>query len=455
MAHASFDIEKFDPVSVQLSRGWLYLGIAALVASGIFSILLVLSRTPQIQGMIPFLDFFHTALVVHVDLSVLIWFLAFSGAVWSLIGTTRNITADWLALILMTVGTAVIIITPFIGDSHPLMNNYVPVLQTKPFYTGLSLVGVSLAILVVSRLYVGLPSGSINNGSNALQIGIYTSIATTLVTLIAFAWTWATIDTEISNHAFFETLFWGAGHTLQFSYTLLLLAAWLWLAHASGIPAKLSARMATILFLLAASPVIMVPVIQLSFDTMSIESRIWFTQLMRYGGLASIPLGILAVNGFLTPTRATRDQRPLKSSLISSLVLFAAGGIIGFLIQGVNVVIPAHYHGSIVGVTLAFMGLTYYLLPRLGFGKPMPRTAHIQPYVYGAGQLLHILGLAWSGGYGVQRKTAGAAQGLESLPEIAGMALMSLGGLIAIIGGLLFVVVALHSFWHPQNDTNQ
>jgi cytochrome c oxidase subunit 1 len=37
------------------------------------------------------------------------------------------------------------------------------------------------------------------------------------------------------------------------------------------------------------------------------------------------------------------------------------------MIRGVNVVIPAHYHGSIVGITLAFMGLAYVLLPRLGF----------------------------------------------------------------------------------------
>src|SRR3546814_7772685 len=63
------------------------------------------------------------------------------------------------------------------------------------------------------------------------------------------------------------------------------------------------------------------------------------------------------------------------------------------------------------------------------------------PTVYGAGQLLHIVGLVWSGGYGVQRKVAGAEQSLRSISEVAGMGLMGLGGLIAIIGGLLFVVV--------------
>ena len=61
------------------------------------------------------------------------------------------------------------------------------------------------------------------------------------------------------------------------------------------------------------------------------------------------------------------------------------------------------------------------------------------------GQLMHIVGLVWSGGYGVQRKVAGAEQVLRSTAEIAGMGLMGLGGLIAIIGGLLFVVVVLRA----------
>ena len=63
--------------------------------------------------------------------------------------------------------------------------------------------------------------------------------------------------------------------------------------------------------------------------------------------------------------------------------------------------------------------------------------------MYGGGQLLHITGLVWSGGYGVQRKVAGSEQVLRTTQEVAGMGLMGLGGLIAIIGGILFVYVML------------
>jgi heme/copper-type cytochrome/quinol oxidase subunit 1 len=165
---------------------------------------------------------------------------------------------------------------------------------------------------------------------------------------------------------------------------------------------------------------------------------------MAYGGsLAPVPLGLAIFYGLLRSSPAAGPQLPLRSALWTSMILFGVGGGIGFLIQGSNVTIPAHYHGSIVGVTLAFMGLTYDLLPRLGYARPNMRLAAIQPYVYGGGQLLHVMGLVWSGGYGVQRKVAGTEQGLDGLEKIAAMGLMGFGGLVAIIGGLIFLMIAL------------
>jgi Cytochrome C and Quinol oxidase polypeptide I. len=146
------------------------------------------------------------------------------------------------------------------------------------------------------------------------------------------------------------------------------------------------------------------------------------------------------------------SARPLRAALIASVALFAAGGAIGFVIQGSNVKIPAHYHGCIVGVTLALMGIVYLLLPRLGFAEPATRLATWQAWLYGAGQLMHITGLVWSGGYGVQRKVAGAEQVLRTSGEIAGMGMMGLGGLIAVIGGLLFVVVVARALLQPRGE---
>jgi heme/copper-type cytochrome/quinol oxidase subunit 1 len=199
----------------------------------------------------------------------------------------------------------------------------------------------------------------------------------------------------------------------------------------------------TPLFIIAIMPVLSVPFIYYQYEVLSTEHHLAFTALMKHGGLSSLPIGLLITVWLLTNKRAKPEDRHYRACLYASLGLFATGGVIGFLIEGVNVVIPAHYHGSIVGVTLAFMGLSYYFLPQFGYGKPDLKQAHWQPYIYGGGQLLHILGLAWSGGYGVQRKTAGAEQGLDRLPEIAGMGMMGLGGLISIVGGALFLWIVI------------
>ena len=66
--------------------------------------------------------------------------------------------------------------------------------------------------------------------------------------------------------------------------------------------------------------------------------------------------------------------------------------------------------------------------------------------MYGGGQLLHIAGLVWSGGYGVQRKVADGAQAARSLEQTLGMGLMGIGGLLAIAGGMLFVIAVIVAF---------
>jgi cytochrome c oxidase subunit 1 len=84
------------------------------------------------------------------------------------------------------------------------------------------------------------------------------------------------------------------------------------------------------------------------------------------------------------------------------------------------------------------MGMTYHLLPQLGYARVSGRIARWQPGIYGSGQLMHIIGLAWSGGYNVARKSTGAERGIE---QIAGMGLMGFGGLVSIIGGIIFLVL--------------
>jgi heme/copper-type cytochrome/quinol oxidase subunit 1 len=227
-----------------------------------------------------------------------------------------------------------------------------------------------------------------------------------------------------------------------------MFVAWLWLADAIGARAALSPRIALLLFAIGLVSVFATPVIYLAYDVVSVEHYRLQTWLMRIGGgLAIAPFAAATLYALAVAPRPTPAQRPPRAALAWSLALFGAGGVIGLMIHGSNVKIPAHYHGAIVGITLAFMGLAYHLLPRLGYGRPDSRLAALQPALYGAGQLLHVIGLVWSGGYGVQRKVAGADQVLRGAEPVAAMGLMGLGGLAAVAGGLLFIVIVCRAVW--------
>lgn len=428
----------------RLAIAWLWLGIMALLGSGVFSVLLVLSRTPYIQDVFPWIDFFRTALVVHVDLSVLVWFLAFGGVLWSLNSTPRFMLLGWSALGFAALGAALMVVVPFFGPGNPLMSNYIPVLQTPLFTVALLGFGFGISLLILRSMTANSLVGKRMQGAGALRFGLNTAAVSAVMAVLAFTWSYLAIPDSVTGKPYYELLFWGGGHMLQFTYTLLMLVAWLWLASVSGVRLLLSPRVVLVLFVFGLLAVFMAPLIYYSHAVVSAEHIKLFTWLMAYGGsLAPVPLGLAVFYGLLRSPSPSGHQAPLRSALWTSMILFGVGGGIGFLIQGINVTIPAHYHGSIVGVTLAFMGMTYDLLPRLGYARPSMRPARLQPYVYGCGQLLHVIGLWWSGGYGVQRKVAGAEQGLDGLEKIAAMGLMGFGGLAAIVGGLMFLVIVL------------
>lgn len=431
-----------------LARAWLWLGLAALILSGLFSVLLVLARTPGIGAWLPGADFFRTALVVHVDLSVLVWFFSIAGMLWSLDARRRAEDVGWLALGAAAAGTAMMALAPFVDPGVPVMANYVPVIESRVFLVGLVVFGTACALLVGTAL-ASLPRLAALDGAAALRFGLYAAAVSAAVAGLAFVWSMVTVPRVLDGKTYWEVLFWGGGHALQFTWTLLMLVSWLWLAHASGARVPLSARVTLLLFVIALAGVFVTPYAYLVHHVLTVEHRELHTWGMRVGGgMAILPVALAVAMALVQQRRSgaiSDTARPLRAALLASMALFAGGGLIGMMIDGSNVKIPAHYHGCIVGVTLALMGVVYHLLPRLGYAAPRGRLAVSQPYLYGLGQLMHIAGLVWSGGYGVQRKVAGAEQVLRSPGEVLGMGLMGLGGAVAIVGGLLFVVVVWRS----------
>lgn len=108
----------------------------------------------------------------------------------------------------------------------------------------------------------------------------------------------------------------------------------------------------------------------------------------------------------------------------------------------------AHYHAVIGGVNIGLMALfAAQVLPVLGRGFGNARSVRWFLGLYFTGQLVHSLGLYAAGTLGVARKTAGVEQGLDSMVKIAAMSVMGLGGLIAVIGGVMFVWMAGRRLW--------
>lgn len=424
-----------------MAVAWLLFAITALLISGLFVILILLSRMPVVGEWFPAGDFFRLAIVVHVDFSVLIWFAAIAAVFWTLTARALAWPVAWTAFGFAIAGSVMLAASPFQGG-EAIMSNYIPVLDNTTFLAGLSVIGIGLVIYALRSLLHAMPVRMPLTPDGVLRFGVHSSVAVMVVAAIALVWSLVEVPLALPRDQYFETLFWGSGHVMQFAWTQLMLVAWLWLASASSVRMPLTKRLVLLLLIAGVAPVFLTIWGYLAFDVGSPQHVRFFIWLMAAGGgVAAGPIGLALVVGLLrAPAAKDLVARGHRATLGFSILLFGVGGALGFLIAESNTIIPAHYHGCIVAVTLTFMGLSLHLLPRLGFAQPSPRLVFLIPWVYGIGQTLHVIGLAISGGHGAQRKVAVAEQGLENLAQVVGMGVMGIGGLIAVVAGVMFLV---------------
>jgi cytochrome c oxidase subunit 1 len=106
----------------------------------------------------------------------------------------------------------------------------------------------------------------------------------------------------------------------------------------------------------------------------------------------------------------------------------------------------------VIGTTLTFMALTYYLIPVL-FRRELinPGLAKLQPYLFGLSMYALALVMMGAGTLGVSRRHWDMAfQGAALAYEWPGaaylmMGLVGLTGIIAIVGGALYVYLTVGS----------
>ena len=174
---ARFELPAVTAAGRSLARGWLWLALGALLGSGLFSVLLVLARTPGINAWLPAGDFFRVALVVHVDLSVLVWFVAIAGLLWSLNqrppGSPRSRLLLRAPLWLCGLGALGMGLAAFVDPGEAVMANYIPMLDSAGFRAALWVFAAGALWLVLLTMARPVPIGPAVDGTGALRFGLH------------------------------------------------------------------------------------------------------------------------------------------------------------------------------------------------------------------------------------------------------------------------------------------
>lgn len=448
----------------ELARQWMLLAVSALAASGLLAFGVVAARVPALARHLTDTEIARRVLVVHVDLGVVVWFAALPVALFHLAAAGGRragrlaAIAPWLAAAgAVALGSGLI---P--GWGHPHTVNYVPLVDQPLFVTGLLLFAAGVVASYLDRELLPLAGTALVPGGDdagpvtatlrACRGFVRLGAATTLLALVVLAVANVRLRAAGDVTAAYEQLLWGCGHVLQVATVAFVLVAWALLAAAgTGRPVAFGAAARVALGLLVVAGLSALAL--LPADPTGVRYYSGYAQLMRWGLFP----GLVIFLGFVIVPhlRARRDPsspavaRALRPLAASSLLMLA-GLVYGVLIRGSDLRIPGHYHATIGSVTLAYMALTLLLLPRddgrdrdLHRATIRDRALTRVALLYGAGQLCFSTGLMVAGASGLGRKTYGVDQLVLGAGQKAGIALMALGGALALAGGVTWAASLL------------
>lgn len=448
--HPAFVAEEQPAAaSSTLSVAWWMLALLALGASTICAVVLIVARTPFLNlGS----EFFRSALVLHVDMAVVVWFLAVAAGLWLMAipvgGCVLARTARagiWLA----GFGGLAMLFSPLSAQGVPVLANYVPLLDTPSFYLGLGafLSGVGFSGLACLAAFISeLMRGGERAGTDIGRWAIAAAIVAFLGALVIFLLAAQGGAGEVP----LDTRLWGGGHVLQIVHTLMLMAAWLYLGRSALAYVSLPGYWVIGLIGLEVVAVLLDLGLALALPLDSIAYRRGFTLVMRWlTWPAPTVLAVWIVLGYRRSLKVGRLQR-MDLCLLGSIGLFVLGCLVGMAIRGETTTVPAHYHGTVGAVTLAYMTWAHSRLADLGKGLAQSILWRWQPLIYGFGIGLMVAGLAWAGHLGVPRKSPHAEIMMADDTYKLAMGLAGTGGLLATAGAALFVTMILISLWKKR-----
>lgn len=490
---------QFEAQAEKLMIANAFVAVVALLVGGLLAIGVVLTRWPAVHWLAA--DTFYMVLTAHGIDMLIFWIIFFEVAVLYFASSTllrcRIATPKiaWAAFALMVIGAVVNNVSVFQGGSSVMMTSYVPMMAHWSFYLGLILfaVGALIACFVFFGTLVVAKREKTYEGSvplvtfgaiTAAIIAVFTISSGAIILIPTFLMAIGVIS-EV-DPLIYRTIWWAFGHSSQQINVAAHISIWYAVAAIAFGAKPMSERVSRGAFLLYILFLQLASAHHLLADPgISTEWKVVNTSYFMYFAVLASMIHALSIPGAMEVAQRARGYdkglfewlrkapwgNPVFSGVFISLVGFGfLGGITGVMMgtEQLNLLIhntiyvPGHFHATVViGTTLTFMSMTYFLIPVL-FRREMinPGLAKIQPYLFGFSMYFFSLVMMGAGTLGVSRRHwdmafSGAALAYE-WPGAAYlmMGLVGVGGLVAIAGGAIYIYITVGSLlWGKKLDT--
>lgn len=476
---------KIDVNADKLIKWNAVTGVVFLLVGGLFGLLVALTRWPTVH-LLP-ADLFYLALTAHgVDI-LLVWIIFFEMALLYFCSTVLlqcRLPAPklgWMSYWLMLFGAAIGNVAVLMGESSVMFTSYVPMKASPLFYLGLILFAVgalivcfiffaTLAVAKKEKTYEGSIPLVTFGAMVAAIIAVFTIASGAVILVPTLLWSLDIIP--YIDTLLYKVIWWGLGHSSQQVNVSAQIACWYAIAAivfgAKPISEKVcrTAFLMYILFLqLASAHHLLVE------PGLTSEYKIFNTSYAFYLAVFGSMMHGLTVPGAMELAQRRKGYtkglfewlrkapwgNPAFAGAFLSIVIFGfLGGITGVvlgteqlnLIMHNTIYVPGHFHATVAGgTTLAFMAISYWLVPTLWQRELWaPGLAKLQPYLFGLGITGIALFQMGAGTLGVSRRhwdmTFSDAVLTYDYPAAAHlmMALNGVFAIIAAIGGGLFCI---------------
>src|SRR3990170_5314385 len=220
---------------------WAFISVFSLVFAGLFALVIALARTTYVENLFPSgAEYLYIALVGHVVLAVVIWFLAFEGFLLAYAATVesgrrfRSVPLGWAAFASSATGMLLIAFCVLTGRGYAELANYVPVLIEPVFYVGLVLFFSGIFIHFVNSGITILAEFREKKNPPAANVRVTETRITVVTALLSFVLSLYLQYSTGKAFIDFERLFWGGGHILQFANTIAMIAAWFFISRVTA-----------------------------------------------------------------------------------------------------------------------------------------------------------------------------------------------------------------------------